>query len=130
MRGRRISPSTILSDSQVGEVVRGIRAVFGESFAALADSRGIDLSESVRIGSLARRCKERRIELGRTIRQVALHLQVPQYRLKDIEAGRSRGIKPEALRAYVSHLGLEVWFRRWRKANPEIAARLNPKFHA
>jgi len=123
MRARRVTSTSILSDAQVREVVQGVRASFGPSFTDAITRHGIDLEDGVRFSPLAKRCAERREELGQTIKDAAAALQVPQYRLKAIESGHPKGIAKDVLQAYVVHLGLEAWYRRWAKANPEVAAR-------
>jgi ribosome-binding protein aMBF1 (putative translation factor) len=124
MRKRRVTATTILTDSEVQQALRAIRPVFGEGFEDLAASRGINLEDSVRFLSVARRCHERRAAQGWSLKDVARRLNVPQYRLKDIEAGRLTSVTPEILQAYVSHLSLDSWLRRWRRSNPDVALRL------
>jgi transcriptional regulator with XRE-family HTH domain len=124
MTQRRVTPRTILTNAEVSQVVHGIRNVFGERFAALAASYGLDLEEGVRFMPVAKRCEERRAAQNWAIRDVAKALRVPQYRLKDIESGHVRNVRPEILHAYVSHLGLTSWYRRWEHANPGIARRV------
>jgi len=124
MNSRRISVTSILSDREVREAVQGIRVLFGEQFVSMADSYGASLEDAVRFGPLARRCEERRTALGRSVKQVAADLGVPQYRLKAIEAGTLREVDPKILLAYISYLGLQRWFAHWKGANPEIASRV------
>jgi hypothetical protein len=124
MRQRRIKPTTILTDGEVGEVVRGVRTVFGDTFATLAESLGLNLEEGVRFMPVAKRCEERRCARGGSVKEVAAQLKVPQYRLKDIEAGHVRRIRPGILHAYLSHLGLASWYRGWARRNPGVARQL------
>jgi hypothetical protein len=63
-------------------------------------------------------------EGGLSIKDVAIQLGVPQYRIKAIEAGRLNEDDALVLPRYVSLLGLERWARRWATANPELAATL------
>jgi len=98
--------------------------ILGEPMVSLADSYGVSVEDAVRFGPLARRCDQRRNVLGRSVKQVAADLRVPQYRLKAIEAGTLREVDPTILLAYISYLGLQRWFARWRGANPEIASRV------
>jgi len=127
MRRRRVKLTTILTDDEVREVVRGIRTVFGDQFAAMAESRGIDLEQSVRFRPVGKRCEERRCARGLSVKDVAKQLKVPQFRLRDIEAGRFRSIQPPVLAAYVSHLRLRRWYRRWERSSPELARLVAPK---
>jgi hypothetical protein len=68
-----------------------------------------------------RRCAERRRARGWSVKEASKQLKVPQYRLTDIEAGQLRSIEPPILAAYVSHLGLRRWYRRWASLSPEVA---------
>ena len=124
MRTRSIKSTTILTDAEVTQVAEGVRAFLGPTFEALARSYGLDLDASVRFAPVAKRCQEERQASGLSIRDMAHHLNVAQYRLKDIEAGHVKRIQPSALHAYVSQLGLRSWYRRWERSNPKAAQTL------
>jgi transcriptional regulator with XRE-family HTH domain len=126
MRERRVRPTTILTDAEVSTLVRGVRSVFGDGFGALVKSYGIDVEEEVRFTAVAKRCVEERAARGWSLKEVARQLKVAQYRLRDIEAGHVRSVDPEVLHAYVSHLGLESWYGRWKRSSPDLATRLTP----
>jgi len=125
MTRRRISVTTILSDQEARDTVQGIRVLFGEQFVSMADSYGASLEDAVRFGPLARRCEQKRTVLGRSAKQVAADLRIPQYRLKAIEARTLYEVDPKILVAYISYLGLQRWSARWKGANPEIANRVS-----
>ena len=55
---------------------------------------------------------------------MARQLKVPQYRLRDIEAGNVSSIVPDVLIAYIKHMQLTTWFGRWKNANAELAGRI------
>lgn len=122
MRPRKITPTTILNDAEVREVVAGVQAYFGEWFGGLG--RSPDVESTVRLSALSKQCGARREQLGFSLREAALLLRVPQYRLKGIEGGHVREIDGKILRAYVSHLGMGAWYKRWKAANPELADKL------
>jgi transcriptional regulator with XRE-family HTH domain len=126
MRERRVRPTTILTDAEVTTLVRGVRSVLGDGFGALVKSYGMDLEEGVRFTAVAKRCVEERAARGWTLKEVARQLKVARYRLRDIEAGHVRSVEPEVLHAYVSHLGLESWYGRWKRSSPDLATRLAP----
>jgi Helix-turn-helix domain len=133
MRERRVRPTTILTDAEVATLVRGVRSALGDGFGALVESYGLDLEQGVRFTAVAKRCVEERAARGWTLKEVARPLKVAQYRLRDIEAGHVRSVEPEVLHAYVSHLGLQSWFGRWKRSSPDLATRLAPvgtKSHA
>ena len=56
-----------------------------------------------------------------TIRDVAVALKVPQYRLQAIEKGALRELKPTIARRYFQFLGIESWVKRWSRVNRELA---------
>ncbi len=122
MRSRRLTPTTILDDTEVRAVAAAVKVQFGEWFRFLG--RSPDLETIVRLGSLSKRCMGRREEMGATIAEVARAIRAPQYRVKAIERGSLGEIEARALRAYIAHLGIGAWYRRWKKANPELATRL------
>ena len=63
-------------------------------------------------------------EAGPRIMDVAQQLKVPQYRIKDIEAGRVSEIDAVVLRRYVELLGIGRWVKRWVAANEELAVKI------
>ena len=121
MRQRKITPTTILTDTEVREVVAGVRTYFAEWFDRIPQRP--DIESGVRLGSLAKQCEARRGQMGLSIKEAARLLRVPQYRLKAIEAGSVGGIQGKVLRDYVSRLGINAWYKRWNKANPALAVR-------
>jgi len=122
MSRRKITPTTILTDSEVRTVVAGVRVYFAEWFDRVPQRP--DFETGVRLGSLAKRCEARRREMRLSIAEAARLLQVPQYRLKAIEDASPGYIRGKILRAYVVHLGVSAWYKRWKRANPALATRL------
>ena len=117
----------ILRDDEVRILAKAVRAMLGEGVARLADSYNLNFEENIRFAAVRVRCVEAREKLGHSIRDVARTLEVPQYRLKDIESSRVSDIDPAILDRYLSYLGLKRWFRRWCTANSEFAVRLGIK---
>ena len=76
------------------------------------------------MSALAARFQEKRVAQGQTIKDVAAHLRVPQYRLRAIENGRVSEITPEILAKYSIFLGLDRWCTRWANANRLLGAQL------
>ncbi len=124
MRQRRITPTTILTDAEVHTVALKVRAALGSAFSGLVKSHGLELEEGIRFMPVAKRCEECRCARGLNLKSVAAQLGVPQYRLKDVEAGNVRQVRPEVLHAYLSHLELASWYRTWARMNVELARRL------
>ena len=48
-------------------------------------------------------------------------LGIPQYRLRAIDCGHLREIRPDLARRYFHFLGIEAWVARWCRANRELA---------
>ena len=123
-RLRKFKPTTILEAEEVRLLAMAVRESLGNAIAKMVDAHGISFEDNVRFGSVQARCVERRESLGRSIREVSRELQVPQYRLNDIESCRLKQIEPTVLARYISYLGIESWFRRWCAANSELSSRL------
>ena len=87
-------------------------------------SYGIDIDATLRLSSLAAKCRAAREEKGFSLKQAALKLKVPQYRLRRIEDARLQAIDGPLLRAYVELLGIKQWFARWAKENRVLHAKL------
>jgi hypothetical protein len=122
MTERRIRPTTILTDPEVEEVVAGVRACFAEWFDKLP--KPPDIEAGVRLAPLSKACEARREEMSLSLKDAARAVRVPQYRLRAIERGSLGELEPPVLRAYVEFLGMKAWYRRWKKANPTLAHRL------
>ena len=123
-RLRKFKPTTILEAEEVRLLSMAVRESLGNRVAEMVDAHGISFEDNVRFGSVQARCVERRESLGRSIREVSRELQVPQYRLKDIESSRLKQIEPCVLAGYISYLGIQRWFQRWCNANSELSSRL------
>jgi len=121
-RLRRLTPTTILTPSEVSQVVAEVHARFGEWFAAAGHAPAVE--DTVRLGSLRAQCKAKREERGLSIKEAAGLLRVPQYRVKAIEDGACREVLGPILQAYIEELGLDAWYERWRWANSDLARRL------
>ncbi len=118
--------SEFLTDAQVEEVARRMLAELGPNVAETYAELGIDAHDIVRLIPLGRRCRDARAHAGLTIRPAAAQLKVPQYRLRDVEAGRADRVEPTALVRYVAMLRLEAWFGRWKRHNRDLTRRLSP----
>jgi hypothetical protein len=68
------------------------------------------------------RCAQARGARG--IRDVAVALGIPQYRLRAIEAGQLPEVRIDLARRYFHFLEIEDWIARWCRANRELAARV------
>jgi len=113
-----------LTDDQVEEVASQMVAVLGPAVATMMVAAGIDARDQVRFHAVAERCRARRESQGLSIPSAAGTMKVAQYRLKDIEAGGVGRMDARILARYVTLLGLDDWFARWKSHNAELAGRL------
>lgn len=119
----RVTPTTILTDSQVHTLSERVCAVLVNSFLGMDWSKH-DSERIVRMMALSAKCKEAREKRCLSIKDVAGHLRIPQYRIKAIEDGAMPELDSSHLRSYVDFLNLKRWVRQWGEANPELANRL------
>jgi hypothetical protein len=122
LRGAR--PEEIRSDDEIQTLAKCLHDALPQPVLDRLRLYGLDAEEHLRFMSVARSLIKRREAKGLDIKTVARQLRVPQYRLRDIEAGNVDGIVPDVLIAYVKHMQLTAWFGRWKKANAELAGRL------
>lgn len=114
----------ILSEDEVRRLTCGLRNFIGPVLGELSEHYGLDFEASVRFGAVAHRLREAREARGMDLKSAARAVRVPQYRLRYIEQSSLKHLRGSDLHAYIDFLGLNRWFQRWRKANPELAARL------
>ena len=111
----------ILDTSEIRLLDREVRRVLISSFPGVETY--LDRSEdTIRWHALGARCAEARG--AREIREVSVALGIPQYRLRAIERGLRREIRPDLARRYFHFLGIEAWVARWCRANRELARRV------
>ena len=106
----------ILTDNEVGFVAKRFRQLMGEPINGLIRQYGISVEDYFRFSPVSVHLEAVRTRRGLTLKNVAGVLKVPQYRLADIESGRTTNLQPELLVRYVKYLGLSTWFGRWKLA--------------
>ena len=114
----------ILTAAEVRMLARRLKAMLPPGAASLSADPAHSVESTLRIGSLARRCKDEREASGLTFQQAAVRLKVPQYRLKAIERGDILEFRSDVFAKYQDLLGLHDWVERWAGANPSLARRL------
>lgn len=124
METKAIYRTKILSDHEVKFLTSAIRKCFPKIFDGSIMPSGFDLEALVRFDAVAQRCRIARESRGLTIKEVASNLNVPQYRLKAIEAGHLRELRPAILEKYLGFLSLQRWFARWAKVNQALFKRI------
>jgi hypothetical protein len=105
-----------------------VRLLHRETFRVLAAAvpgaeaffreRGED---GIRWQAVGNRCSAARG--ARSIREVSVAVAIPQYRLRAIEQGLIREVRPDLARRYFRFLGIEDWVARWCRANADLAQR-------
>ena len=121
---QRPRPCEILSEDEIRTLATCLLDTLPQPLRDQLQLHGIDAEEHVRFMAVARSLAERRRAAGLDIRTLARQLKVPQYRLRDIEAGRIKQIVLKVLIAYIDEMELTHWFGRWKEANPVLAGRI------
>jgi len=119
----KFDESKILNDEEIKAIVFLAKKTFGQTFSDKTVERDFSFENMLRFRAVSARCRDARIRLGLSIKETALKLKVPQYRIKAIENASVQEIVPEALLKYVAFLGLEKWFHRWTTANQALASK-------
>ena len=114
-------PTAILSATDVGLLTGELRRIMAASFPGLPASALARSEDPIRWHPLGARCREARGP--RSIRDISVALDIPQYRLNAIERGRLSEIDEDLARRYFRFLGTSTWVARWCRANRELAAR-------
>ena len=96
--------ATILTEEQIELLVDNVHLVLGQEMVDQMKNTGINFGEILRLSSLGAKSQEVRGKRGLTIKEVAVQLKVPQYRLKAIEEHRKNEILPEVLERYIKFL--------------------------
>jgi hypothetical protein len=111
----------MLNTSEIRLLDREVRRLLIASFPGVETY--LDGSEdTIRWHALGARCAQARGARG--IRDVSVALGIPQYRLRAIERGHLREIRPDLARRYFHFLGIEAWLARWCRANRDFARRV------
>lgn len=115
-------PSTILNTTEIRLLNRALQRVLVSSFPGLSASILDRSDETIRWHAVGARCAQARGARG--IRDVAIALGIPQYRLRAIEAGQLTEVRIDLARRYFRFLEIKDWIARWCRANRELAARV------
>ena len=115
--------TSILTDEEVEYIVSQTEIFMGPEFVETTKDYDIRMGDIVRWFSLRARCEAERERRGLTFKDVSTQLKIPQYRLRAVEEGTFRELKPEFAHRYFCYLGIESWVRRWARQNAELARR-------
>lgn len=115
--------SAILNDAEVVALSGKIRRLVGPIAGKSAAGAGLRVDDVVRWTAVRTRCEQVRGCRRLSIKDVAVALQLPQYRLRAIEAGRLHELKADMAQRYFSFLGMDGWITDWCIANQDLARR-------
>jgi hypothetical protein len=113
--------ASVLTDVEVRLLAAEVRALFGSTFVEVFRKSSARLEDTVRWLSLQARCEQARAARGMSLKEAALALKVPKYRLAAIEAGSFSELKPDMAQQYFRFLEIEPWVRRWSRVNRDLA---------
>lgn len=91
------------------------------------DKYDIRPKDMIRFQVVSGMCLSQREKKDLTLKQIALSLKVPQYRLKYIENSSVKNISAGILENYIDHLDLRRWFDEWKKCNLDVYKRLSKR---
>ena len=114
--------SAILNEAEVRLLNRELQRVLVSSFPTLPEDVLDRADDTIRWHALGARCAQARGARG--IRDVAVALGIPQYRIRAIESGRLTELRLDLARRYFRFLAIEAWVERWCRANQELATRV------
>jgi len=109
-----------LNGRQAEFVVKRINEVLGPEVAAMISASGLNPNHRIRFLALASLCRNRRQEMGLSLKEASPRSKIPQYRLRAIEDGLLQEITRVPLDTYIQFLGLADPFARWRHANGDV----------
>ena len=115
--------TSILTDEEVALITGEMCLALGPGTVEVVEGLGLVMSDTVRWSSLQARCEEEREKRGLTLKDISSDLKIPQYRLRAIEKGALREIRPEFAHRYFQYLGIGSWVKRWARCNAELAGR-------
>lgn len=114
--------SAILNEAEVRLLSRELQRVLVSSFPPLPEDVLDHADDTIRWHALGARCAQARGARG--IRDVAIALGIPQYRIRAIESGLLTDLRLDLARRYFRFLAIEEWVARWCRANHELATRV------
>lgn len=115
-------PSAILTEADVGFLHRELRRVLVSSLPTLPADILDRSDDTIRWHALGARCAQARGARG--IRDVAIALGIPHYRLRAIEGGPFTEFRLDLARRYFRFLAIEEWVKRWCRSNRELTMRV------
>lgn len=94
---RKIKKTTILTPPTLKLAAEGVRELLGGEVVQYMNRLGYNLEADLAYMAVAERCRAAREGRGASLKDMALSLRVPKYRLRTMEAGRVNHIDGELL---------------------------------
>jgi hypothetical protein len=129
MKRKQISKTKIFNDAEikyVSEKVANILCdIIGHQIHDVPMPSMHEIEKTMRYLSLGAKLREGRERMKITVKEVAKQLKVPQYKIKALEKGPFREFDSSVFREYISFLGVQRWFNKWKTANQSLAQELD-----
>lgn len=109
-----------LNSQQADVVIEKTNEQLGPQLAGMIAASGLNSNHMIRFLYIASLCRNRREEMGLSLKEVSQRLKIPQYRLRAAEDSAIRQITRASLNAYVQFLGLVDQFAHWRHENGDV----------
>jgi len=101
-----------------------MREAMGPDLFGACERMGVDAETVIRYAPLADSFKQARARVNLTIKEVAVQLKVPQYKIRAVEKGEFRQIDVAVFQKYRSFLQLDDYVESWSQRNSALAKRL------
>lgn len=124
MNKRALGSSRILTDDDVTAVLYSRLKRYTKDLDKDRKVSARDHEDRIRFRAVSSRCLLARERFGFSIGEMAGKLRVPQDQLRAIETGSLDRFEAEVFSKYISFLGLEAWFKRWKAKNSVLADKL------
>ena len=124
MANRKVKATTILTPQQVSIVREGIEGLLGSKVVSAFREYRLDTESILRFMSVGAKLRELRETKALELKAVAVHLCVPQYRLREIESSSINNIVGDVVLRYAEFLGANRWLKSWCSMNRSLAEKL------
>jgi hypothetical protein len=114
--------TAILTPEEIRLLNRELRRVLMTELPGLPTDAFGRTEDTIRWYAVGARCAAARGARG--IRDVAVAVGIPQYRIRAIEKGVLAEFKVDLARRYFRFLAIDDWIERWCEANRELAIRV------
>ena len=111
-----------ITDKTAEKVIDIIDSALGRKITSIL---GREYSKDmIRFHPVGEECSKIREQKGFSVKDIAIQMKVPQYRLKAVEKSDITYIQPIVLERYIDFLGIREWFNAWTHKNTDVYNRL------